>query len=367
MKLKVNDFNINWSDESSYFFFNKKAPERKKLKENLPFFKGHLYFFTSGEEKICIISKKAFLNSARAVNQSLKTSKKDKWLLALPLFHVGGLSILARSFVGDFKVIKSRSSWDPKSFVKKIKQEKVTLSSLTPTQVFDLVSLKLKAPSSLRAVIVGGDRLDEDLYKKARSLNWPLLPSYGLTENSSGIACAELSSLKRKSFPKMKLLSHVSLSVKRQEAFLKSSSLFKGYFDVNKKKLIKPIEKKGFLLPDKIQLKRGYVSVKGRKDEILKILSEQVSLSDLRDTLYKLAPLKRNSLYLIALPEKRLGFYLSLVSEGFHFKEIEKIRTKFNKKVLPFERISTLYFLRKIKKTSLGKVSKKSLLKQLGF
>ena len=42
--------------------------------------------------------------------------------------------------------------------------------------------------------MTGGGALDPSLYKQARDLGWPLLPSYGLTECGSQVATASLSS-----------------------------------------------------------------------------------------------------------------------------------------------------------------------------
>src|SRR5687767_7857229 len=58
-----------------------------------------LYFQTSGTEgtsKWVGLSRAAFLASARAVNEHLESTAADRWLITLPLHHVGGFSILAR-------------------------------------------------------------------------------------------------------------------------------------------------------------------------------------------------------------------------------------------------------------------------------
>src|SRR5207253_1068669 len=98
------------------------------------------------------------------------------------------------------KVVKG-GEWNPARTVKKWKDRKVTLTSLVPTQVFDLVSANLTAPKNLRAAVIGGGALDPSLYLKARELGWALLPSYGLTECASQVATASLDSLGKKEFP----------------------------------------------------------------------------------------------------------------------------------------------------------------------
>ena len=134
--------------------------------------------------------------SARVVNRHLKCVAGDRWLIALPLTHVAGIAVLARSFCGSFSIVKMPGAWNPKVFQNVLKTEKITLSALVPAQVYDVVGSGLSAPDSLRAVLVGGGALSPSLYRKARGLGWPLLPSYGLTELCSQAAVAGLSSVK---------------------------------------------------------------------------------------------------------------------------------------------------------------------------
>ena len=285
MTLKINDAKINWANSDSHYFFNPKHPEAQKWKElskQLPSFPGHIYLFTSGGGKICLLSKEAFLSSARAVNENLQSQTRDRWLIALPLFHVAGLSILARSFCGACSFFKSSAVWNAKLFQKKLREKKISLCSLVPAQIYDLVQQNLKAPKTLRAVIVGGDSLSPFLYRKARKLGWPLLISYGLTETTSQIACSDLSSLNKKPFPKMNLLNHVKIKQLQTKTKLKSKSLLTAYFDIQTKRHHDPKDSKGWLdLPDKVSLKKDSLIVKGRKDEDIKISGERVDLQKL--------------------------------------------------------------------------------------
>ena len=216
MKLLINNNRVDWENSKSHYFFNPRHPQScdlKKLAKKLPFFKSHIYLFSSNFGKLCLISKEAFLESAQAVNQHLQVEKKDIWLICLPLFHVSGLSILARSFCSAFLAVRSSGSWKAQNFKKELKKNKASLCSLVPAQLYDLVYHEIKSPKSLRALVIGGDALSPFLYKKARKLGWPVLISYGLTETSSQIACSSLYSLSRLSFPKMEILSHVLVKI----------------------------------------------------------------------------------------------------------------------------------------------------------
>ena len=159
-------------------------------------FRGHLALATSGSSiksgrKWALLSKAAILKSAEAVNRHLRSTQNDRWLLALPTFHVGGLSLYARAHLTGSEVIPmpmAFSAWDPFCFLETVEKRGVTLISLVPTQLYDVVACRLSAPRSVRALVIGGAALPEALYRGARELGWPVLPSYGMTECASQIA-----------------------------------------------------------------------------------------------------------------------------------------------------------------------------------
>ena len=369
MKILINDSKIDWDSQESHYFFNEKHPQSQKLKEiasRLPFFPSSVYLFTSSFQKICILKKQAFLTSAKAVNQHLECSSKDKWNINLPLFHVGGLSILARSYLGSYSYQKSDYPWDPKKWLKEITDQKITIASLVPAQVYDLVKLNLQAPKHLRAVVVGGDNLSFDLYKKARHLLWPLLPSYGMTEACSQVATAQLKSLEKNEQPLLKKLNHIEFSSTEQDTKIKSACLLESYFDIKTETLIDPKNDEGwFLLEDKVTFSGDYLSVKGRKDDQIKIKGELVDLQNLRDQIKNLSFHLTKDYEILPNVEKRNSYEICLVTNSFDFKEISSVLENFNNQVLPYEQIQKVYCLNTIHKTDLLKVKLEELRKQI--
>ncbi len=164
--------------------------------------------------------------SAEAVNRRFQVRPGDRWLHALPLFHVGGFQILTRAFLAGPEVdvipgLPREFGWDPHFYHATAHQQNATLSALVPTQLFDLVRDGLRAPASLRALVIGGAALDEDLLQKALELGWPVFPSYGMTETASQIAtAATVGSMD------LKLLDHAEVQVEPDSAFrVKGSSV----------------------------------------------------------------------------------------------------------------------------------------------
>lgn len=151
--------------------------------------RGVCFFQTSGSEgrpKWVGLTRAALLHGAGAVNGHLHADAGDVWLVALPLHHVGGFAILARAHLCGAGVRFLPGKWLPQEYVRACAG--VTLSSLVPTQVYDLVRERLPCPAGVRAVVVGGGGMSQALAEAARELGWPVLQSYGMTEAGSQVA-----------------------------------------------------------------------------------------------------------------------------------------------------------------------------------
>lgn len=152
---------------------------------------GLVFFRTSGssgEPKWIGLSRCALLGSAEAVNRHLGVGACDCWALALPLEHVGGFGVAARSWVAGCRLEVFGRKWNAPDFVGWLGGVGATHLSLVPTQVHDLVAAGLRAPAGLRAVVVGGGALADAAGRAARALGWPVLASYGMTEAASQVA-----------------------------------------------------------------------------------------------------------------------------------------------------------------------------------
>ena len=373
----VNPKIIDWVNEDNYFLIH--PLEKMSLQFlNQSSLKSHIFIMTSGsQKKKCIaLSKQAFLNSAKSVNDHLKIQKKDRWLVVLPFFHVGGLSILARSFLSQSTYFLLKEKWNLKSFISQINSSNITLTSLVPTQVYDLVVQNIKSPKSLRAVIVGGGSLAPHLYYKARNLNWPLLPSYGLTEASSQVATADLNSLNSSKYPLLKILNHCRVQIINGYISLQSSSLLTGWynFSLNKGSDIESCKKieinlceKDYLTEDQGVISGNFLKVWGRS-QVVKIKGHNVSLFKLKNILNQIClnqKLKKKY-YLVATPHLRTVYQIDLITDEQNLTSIQKLIAQFNKQVLPFERVCDCYLFSQIPQCEI-KVKLSALKAQLGL
>lgn len=331
---------LNWAQE--------KPREVEELKR-LTVLPSHVWVSSSGTlagpgvSKWVALSKTALLASAQAVNQHLEVRPSEVWGLALPLAHVGGLGIMARAHIlGQQVMSASPNKWHAPN----VASMHVHLLSLVPTQLYDLVAQKLRAPSTLRAVIIGGDRLDPELNAKAQALGWPIRTSYGLTEMGSQVATA-LSSDR----PELMLLPHVKARLDAEERLLLSSpALFTGHA------LVKPSGIEYVLRStdewasdDRAQLAGRQLTLLGRLDSIVKVKGEKVDLSQLETQLCR-----RLGVTLIVMPlsDEREGTTLVIVAES------QVDLTILNQELLPHQRIRRAFIHPGFPRTALGKIKR---------
>lgn len=345
---------IDWTGRESYVLLNPRMPpeEAARLRSLVIDLEAHLWLATSGTTgalKLAALSKEALLASAAAVNRRLQSDGRDVWCCVLPAFHVGGLGIFARAFLSGARVI--RPPWNAREFAA---NGEMTLASLVPAQVSDLVELRLPAPANLRAVVVGGGALPDALYAGGCALGWPLLPSYGMTETCSQVATATLRS------PELRLLDHVEARTGSDGRLaFRGGSLLTGY--ATERGLLDPKTSDGwFVTEDLGSVDAGVLNVEGRRADSVKIGGESVDLTRL-DAI--LATIAGDHAAVVAVPEARLGQVIHLAIEPF--ADAEAILAAYNAGVHPFERARGIHRVAEIPRSPLGKLLRTKLLEMI--
>ncbi|MFN8590061.1 MAG: o-succinylbenzoate--CoA ligase [Thermomicrobiales bacterium] len=123
--------------------------------------------------------------SAVASALHLGHHRDDAWLAMLPMFHVGGLSILFRSALGGVPVYL-HEQFDPERALAAI-DGGATLVSAVPTVLTRLIETRGDTPwpPSLRCVLLGGAAAPAGLVTESLRRGIPVAPTYGLTETAS--------------------------------------------------------------------------------------------------------------------------------------------------------------------------------------
>jgi O-succinylbenzoic acid--CoA ligase len=125
-----------------------------------------------------------WLWSAIGSAAALGHPRSERWLCALPLTHVGGLSILLRSVIAGTTVLL-HEKWSTEAVL--LGLDDATIVSLVPTTLQRLLDAGLRDPPALRWALLGGAPIPPGLLDRAREAGVPVAPTYGLTEACSQV------------------------------------------------------------------------------------------------------------------------------------------------------------------------------------
>ncbi|MEQ8674237.1 MAG: o-succinylbenzoate--CoA ligase [Aggregatilineales bacterium] len=143
---------------------------------------------TSGIPKGAMLTYGNFFYSAMGSAYRLGTLPDDRWLCALPLFHVGGLSIILRACLYGISV-DLLERFDLETINRKLSEEPITLISLVPTMLYRLLEHGTpKKWTRLRMVLLGGAAGTPELLEKAKLAGVNVATTYGMTEATSQVA-----------------------------------------------------------------------------------------------------------------------------------------------------------------------------------
>ena len=223
---------------------------------------------SSGAAKAVVHSTANHLYSAAGSAANIPLRPDDTWLVALPLSHVAGLSILFRTLSAGACALFAeggafRDADDPAARL----LPAATHVSLVQTQLRRLLQIpRWQALSGrLRAALIGGSALSAPLLRQARDRGLPVCASYGCTEMASQVATTRPGD-PEETFTAARVLPHRKVSLAADgEILLGGRTLCLGYLDQER---VRPAAGDGgwFACGDLGRLDAGRLSVTGRRD-----------------------------------------------------------------------------------------------------
>ena len=152
---------------------------------------------TSGRPKAAVLTYGNFRHSARASALRLGALPRDRWLCVLPLYHVGGLSILLRALI--YGTALDLLSFSLAGVNQALTNLPITQVSLAPSMLGWLLDARQQAWNPrLRSILLGGEAARLDLLGRCAALDLPIAVSYGLSEACSQVATATAELVRRK-------------------------------------------------------------------------------------------------------------------------------------------------------------------------
>jgi O-succinylbenzoic acid--CoA ligase len=150
----------------------------------------HSLILTSGTtsgRKAALLTNRNVASAVVASQHRIGNGPEDRWLLCLPMFHVGGLSILWRSAAAGGSVIV-HSSFNALAAATALRSGDVTIASFVPTMLQRVLDVDPGPYGNVKAVLVGGAAVSPALVERGLDAGLPVLATYGMTEATSQIA-----------------------------------------------------------------------------------------------------------------------------------------------------------------------------------
>jgi O-succinylbenzoic acid--CoA ligase len=187
---------------------------------------------STGQPKMIVHRFRNHLSSYLGGQKVFTIRKNDKYLLTLPLNHVGGQSIIFKCLFSKATIVISQNS-----LPEAISLHHITHLSLVPTQIFRLLKQRHHL-DSIKGILIGGDSLNVNILRQFNKM-YPFIDlfySYGSTEMATQICTKKINHIINKNniIPTGFPLPYRDLKIYKNEILVKGSTLALGYLKDNK-------------------------------------------------------------------------------------------------------------------------------------
>ena len=287
---------------------------------------------STGNPKLVALSVGNFIWSAKGSSENIPVDPDDKWLINLPLFHVGGMSIIFRTMLAGATAIIS-----PKNInADFIDLNRITHFSLVSTQLDRFIRADFPLKKGTKAILLGGSKIPQFLIKKSMELNLPIHTSYGCSEMASQVCTTAKGATQSELMTAGKVLSgrRVKIDQKRRIQ-LNGKTRFLGYWQDFK--LQKPFDEDGWFTSNDLGEfdKNGFLQVTGRLDRMFISGGENIHPELIEQALINIDGIL--NAVVIDMPSKTYG------SRPVAFLQRQKdyndagLRTLLSKNLMPFQ------------------------------
>lgn len=248
---------------------------------------------TTGAPKLALLSRRAMAASAQASAAHLGMQTDDRWLLAMPLAHVGGLGVVVRSLVYETTLVVHEGAADPAAWLPLAAAARATHVSLVPTTLARLLDTGLTLPASTRVALVGGAACPPTLIDRALARGIPIHTTYGLTETCGQVATSTRDPHRLVPLP------DVSLRVVSGTIRVRSPSAMDGWLDAPS-----PFDAEGFYdTGDLGQIEAdGALRIHARRTDLIVSGGENVYPREVEDALERIAGVRAACVFGVSDP-----------------------------------------------------------------
>jgi o-succinylbenzoate---CoA ligase len=179
---------------------------------------------TTGRPRGAILSRDAFRASADAAWRVLGHRPDEAWLLAMPVCHVGGLSILTRCLRARATVVL-HEAFDPRAAL----EAKATIHSVVPTMLARLLEEDRDNALAKALVVVGGAPCPPSLLDECAARGVLALATYGLTEACAMVTVQEPRDRHARETGSGRALPGTEIKIVDERIHVRGPTVFSGY------------------------------------------------------------------------------------------------------------------------------------------
>ena len=139
---------------------------------------------SGGRRRTVPLTMSNVVASIEASAHRLGTSDVDRWLLALPIDHIAGLSVLYRSFAAGGSVVVAPFGGHDDLVL----ATRPTIASVVPTMLHRLLAGPPSVVEAIGTFLVGGGPLRPSLLERVSAAGARVAATYGSTETASQVA-----------------------------------------------------------------------------------------------------------------------------------------------------------------------------------
>lgn len=332
---------------------------------------------TSGDPKGVPITFSNLYESVSAIDAVDNYSVSDRFLLSLPLYHIGGFSILARSILAGAALIIP-DELNLANISSKLMEHEPGIVSVVPTMLKVLVESTTVLPDSVRVIYVGGGPVDPAIIIKAISMKYPVVKVYGSTETCAMITYADCKALQNNPDSSGRTIGNTKIEIlnedrkildpgKTGEIVIRSDSLFEGYYKNNIETERKIINGKYFSGDIGYLDVHGNLFIESRREDLIVTGGENVFPAEIVCELNKHPAVLESAVFGIMDDHWGQIICAAIVSNDKKSSSAKRI-SQFLKMELPAFKIpKQYYFVNSLPYNDLGKVNFTELKRSLNL
>ncbi len=328
-------------------------------------------FFTSGttgRPKGAVLTLSNVYHNAIGSRSRLGIVSEDIWIITLPMYHVGGMSIVIRGAIYGIGA-RLLTKFDIDKVCKAI-EAGGTILSLVSTMLHRFIKEgKTRDLAKLRCLLLGGAKANQSLVERVLKEGIPLYTTYGLTEASSQVATATPEEVGKYpgtvGYPiegvEVKILGEKS---EIGDILIKGPTIMKGYYK-EEQETAESFKDGWFITGDLGRLEGGRLFTFGRRGDLIICGGENIYPAEIESCLQKLEGVKE--VCVVGVPDEEWGEVVGLAvvpeSGTENLEQLKQLAVDMVSKELGgFKRPRKFVFMEKLPKTASGKVKRGEIL-----